>query len=470
MMIKGAQARLPMSDLGVYLRAAQDFFAGRDLYHPEFFYRFKYPPSSAPLFSAFVLLPFCVAKACMGVLIALALVSLCRRLDSWSTANTRGRLRLMVAILFGGMVHYEIHLGQVTLLILLGLVLLVDLLSRHRPVPAGLLFALSLHAKPFGWPIALWAAVRGQWRFLATTMVAGALMCAVPVPFYGVDGTVRQWQGFVREMTDLTTQEMMLSRPENHTLASFLTRLVHFDDHWSPTTLKALANTINVGLIMLPLLLMVRAVPHGPERAPIETAMLLVAVPLIGPPEYKYYLLSIPLTWLAVARWPQTGLFGRALLLATAFGYAGNIPDLLGRELSRRLAEHSLVTFGGTAVFVAGLLLMLSPGPVATETTPTPCPAASVPSRRCLHLFRALVLLLVLTTAVLDRYNDRYRVTCRACHQVMLAERTICKNCGNPDLIPLVRRSEAPSTAPQAVTTLARTSRPTRLANGKAAN
>ncbi len=372
---KLCQGKLPMSDLKVYLKAGGQFLASEQLYDPSIFYRFKYPPTCAALFAPFSALPLPVAKCLVWGLLLACLILIFRQLERLAPTSDPWTPRLALLAGFGGMLHYDLHLGQLTLPLLLAMIWIARLLGEGRIALAGVLYALTLHVKPFGWPIAIWALWRGNRRFLAATAGAFALMTLLTVPFYGVEGSIAEWRGFAVEMQSLEAENLQVVRPENHSLGSALPRWLGAALWLPPKLATPLATTISLALLIGALL----ALPHRRAGStPLaEFAAMLALIPLIGPSEYKYFLFTLPAAWLGIAAWRDLDGRGRTLLIVGLVGVGLNVYDLWGKHLARALAEGSVVAYGGAALFACSVLQLRS-----RHHTRPPVTAALRESRR----------------------------------------------------------------------------------------
>lgn len=465
--IESWQDRLPMSDLSVYLRAGRRVWRGEPLYmgNRYEFYRFKYPPPAALLFTPFSCLPIWMARFLYGLMLLACLLLILRRLAGWSSPSRQGRWPFLCWLLaFGGIIHYELNLGQVTLPLLLMFLGMADLLALHKDMAAGLLLGLSLILKPFGWPLVLWGMARQRWKFLLSTGLIVTFLSAVPIGFYGWEGALKAWAGFFRELSDLDQSKAQVTHPDNRTFAAFLARILVRDSS------KASFNTdnesagpapprpdellvvgvspqtwillINGGLLLLAgwAIWRVRtdATPLDPHR---EFALLLTLVPLIGPSEYKYYLLSAPALWMGLAAWPQLNRTQRLLVIGGVFGLGGNIYNLWGKAWSKWLSEFGLVTLGGFCAFLLAATLQRAPGamerpaglfpPADPGLSSTPEPGFP---RKGVHwgfpLAAGILLLFWMRQEIVLHRN---RLLCPHCGQDMtLRQSKICKNCSHP--------------------------------------
>ncbi|MBF0500611.1 MAG: DUF2029 domain-containing protein [Candidatus Riflebacteria bacterium] len=348
-------------------------------------------------------------------------------------------------------------------------------MSQKRPWLAGAVFALTLHLKPFGWILLFWGIARKQWSFLFSTIGCFALLLLLPMPFIGCEETLRDWHGFGREMFILHGGQLSLLKPENHTFASLVTRWLHLNYILNDAALNFFGNACPILLLGTPFFMVLSSkysspvvsdiTPGNPNRIisaennPMrEAAWFLAAVPLIGPPEYKYYQLAIPLTWFVLADWPTLNRNTKFALILGLTGFGINIYDLWGREISHFLSDISIVAFGGTAIYLCGfesgigrynisdlnLIPASEPRPFFVQVSQVKASVSS--SALSKPWFRklggAILLSGFIALTFMEWRNLQTRMVCRVCEEENSPDEAHCKNCGSSSLAPYCLRIE----------------------------
>lgn len=153
-----------------------------------------YPPTAGLLFMPLGLMPPKAAHIVANVLY-LQMVLLC----GWLLALITGR-RLVwgeatLLILIFPNTYQNILLGQNSVLSLTILLAGWALLVRGRPLLAGLVWGLFAYKPVFAVALLLVPVAMLQFRLLAGMAAGGALMVALTLPFTGVAGLERFWQG-----------------------------------------------------------------------------------------------------------------------------------------------------------------------------------------------------------------------------------------------------------------------------------
>lgn len=441
LLLKIGQAKWPVSDARVYVRAAQNLLEGETLYQrPEFyeFYRFKYPPTAALFFLPLTLIPFWLTRVIMAALTLVSLLFIIRVVEAWGPPVDHTWGRVFIFLAFGGMIHYEFHLGQVTLIVLAGLVIVADWLDDKRDWSAAALFSLTLHLKPFGWPVLLWAAYRGRNTFLFGTIIISLLLAASILPFVGVQHTVEAWKGFVHEMGILTSSEVNAKQSVNLSFGGAVANWTGFTKklpaRWKPWSIAA----ISFSPLLFLLMFLWARIPEAISDSKREIAWVLAAVPLVGPSEYKYFQFLIPLAWMGLGTWSEMPAGRRSLLAIGMICLGINIYDLWGKTISTLLTNFDVVTLGGILIFWTGFQTTLRPNigavdvekQMATRLGWIPRPTAD---QAFWYKIALVIAISVLSTAAY--FRNQTRMVCRTCEEESAPATTICKNCGSTEMV-----------------------------------
>ncbi|MBF0545782.1 MAG: DUF2029 domain-containing protein [Candidatus Riflebacteria bacterium] len=442
-LVKVYQNRFPMTDFKVYYDAARHFLNSDNLYNPSLFYRFKYPPCSPAFFTPFLLLPFWLTKvpAFLTILISFALIL--RTLSYWTNQETRGWLGVVFLMAWAGLVQFEIHLGQVTFFELLLLLWMFEYIETEQNWKAGLLYAVSLHLKPFGWTIALWGAVRGKYRFLMHSAIFFVILCFVPMLFYGFSGTISLWQGFFTEMMDLEKQNLSLFALGNNSISSIFFRWTGLSGMLSESNAKYIGSLINLAVLIIPLMLLFKKDNSGNAR--LEGIWILAIIPVIGPSDQKYFFLTLPLAWVAINRFRELPRSAKILIVLglTCIGF--NIYDLWGKKISHWLTDISITGVGGFFIYLSGYYTSLKESEKKLSYAPG---IVNLFNIREIRIFAIVIFLFLVPTIYFKAINRNSGFICLKCHEIMiqgnrhhgiksLEGRPICKSCGSANIISL---------------------------------
>jgi hypothetical protein len=338
-----------MADFEVYWRGATRAAAAEPLYRVgDEHYRFKYFPAFAVMTIPIGLLPLVAAKAVWFTMSALLLALLVRVSLAVLPERRRGGALLAAAAVavLGKFYGHELVLGQVNALFAALAVCALLAMKRGQERRAGVLLAFTIVVKPYGVLFLPWLLAR---RKVASLTAAGLTLAAIsvlPVPLYGVDGTIalyRDWWATVSE----TTPSNLLN-PDNVSFAGAYAKW--FGPGILATTLASITTVASLGLMLVAFLH--RRNLTFPEA--IEGSVLLMLIPLLSPQGWDYVLLvSTPAVVLLanyLDRLPTT--------LQAIAGVAGltmglSVFDVIGRPAYARFMEIAAVTVCAVALLVA---------------------------------------------------------------------------------------------------------------------
>lgn len=157
LVLQNINGRFWMNDFKVFYLAAKSFLQGEPVYHQQFglssgFY--KYSPLSLLIFIPFSLLPYFYAKliyylicTCFISLTIIASKKIWREVFGDKMQDSIYIL-IIAAIIAGGHLFRELHLGNINLLLLFALLSTLKLILSKKEKSAGLLLALIILIKP----------------------------------------------------------------------------------------------------------------------------------------------------------------------------------------------------------------------------------------------------------------------------------------------------------------------------------
>lgn len=329
-----------MRDFEVYWTAASRALDGERLYRSEDgHFQFKYLPAFAVLTSPVALVPLGVAKsiwftvsaAMLALLVSLSLQILPeRRRPAWA-------LVLVVVVAMGKFYGHELVLGQVN--ILFGVIATAGILMirRGHDVAAAVLFVSAVAVKPYAILFLPWIAlVRGRTALIAG--VTGVLvLVAVPVPLYGLAGSLdlhREWWATVTASTAPN-----LTNNDNVSIAGMFAK---WFGAGRPASIAAILASGAV-LILVPWIVFRRTAVKHPEA--LEGALLLMIIPLLSPQGWDYvFLVGTPAIAMVANyddRLPPL-LRWTAWIAILTIGLS--LFDLMGRERYAAFMSWSVIT------------------------------------------------------------------------------------------------------------------------------
>jgi hypothetical protein len=329
-----------MADFVVYWTAAVRARAAEPLYRSDDgHYQFKYLPpfAVAAIPAGFVPLPiakkiwFGVSVVLLVGLIELSLAVLSdRRKPPWV-------LVAVVVVAMAKFYGHELVLGQVNLLFAVIVVLAIRSMTLEREHAGGALLALAVVVKPYAAIFAPWLLARRRAASIASFSTALLLLAVLPVPLYGVGGTIALYRDWWTVVTGSTVPN--LTNADNVSIAGMYAKWMGAGALIGPLT----------GLTGL-LLLVAAAFAftrRGGLRHPhvLEGALLLTLVPLLSPQGWDYvFLVATPA--IAILANYERELPGalRIAAIAAVLIVGLSLYDVMGRELYAWFMALSVIT------------------------------------------------------------------------------------------------------------------------------
>jgi hypothetical protein len=316
-----------MRDFEVPWTAAVRAATAEPLYRAEDeHYQFKYLPAFAVLAIPVGVFPLPVAKAVwfsasVGLLIALIALSV-RLLP-----EQRKRTAFLVAsaiVVLAKFYARELDMGQVNLLFAVAATGALLAMKRGRELLAATLLVLTIAIKPYG---ALLLPVLLVRRRPLTTVAVGfgvALLFLLPVPLYGLAGTVDLHRGWFLTITESTVPNLL--NPDNVSLASMYAKW--FGVGTFTAVLASLTGLVLAGGVVM--VFRRRGLVSFPEG--LEGSLLLLLIPLFSPQGWDYVLLiaTPAIVYLANYLDMLTGPW-RTVTVAAALTIGLSLFDIMGR-------------------------------------------------------------------------------------------------------------------------------------------
>ena len=350
-----AKASRRMPDFEVYWRAGARAAAAEPLYRPaDADYQLKYFPSFAVAAIPLGLMSLDTAKAVWFAVSATALIVLLPLSVSLLPRRRQPMWLLLTALLvcLGKYYAEDLVLGQINTLVALVATLAILALNRGREWIAGVLIAVAIVLKPYALILAPWIAARRQWRSIVALASGLLIACALPVLFYGVDGTLGLYRDWWRTVT--TTTDGILLHSDNVSLASL----------WAKRLGVGSAAT-NLGLLSSAALLVAAALVfltrNGVQQPDgLEAGLLLALTPLISPQGWDYVLVLATVAVLYVINdFDRLSRPMKVLSLSALVAVGLTLYDLLGRRLIYTLLDFAVITVAMVALLSALVTLRM---------------------------------------------------------------------------------------------------------------
>ncbi|HSC26216.1 MAG TPA: glycosyltransferase family 87 protein [Vicinamibacterales bacterium] len=329
-----------MPDLEVYWTAAVRARAAEPLYRVEDqHYQFKYLPAFAVLALPMGLVTLAQAKAIwfpVSVALLVVLLALCLRL----LPERRKPAWLLVGaaiVTMGKFYGHELVLGQVNLLFGVIVVGALVALRSGREAPAGLLVALAVVVKPYAALFLPWLAARRQPGPAVAAASGLAAALALPVLFYGIDGSLALHRDWWRTVTGSTAPNLL--NQDNVSVAAMYAKWL--GPGWTAAWLATLTGAVLLAGAALTFLRRGRLpFPDG-----LEGALLLTLIPLLSPQGWDYvFLISTPAILYVVNYEDRLPAALRAASLLAIATVGLSLYDVMGRASYARFMALSVIT------------------------------------------------------------------------------------------------------------------------------
>jgi Glycosyltransferase family 87 len=334
------KAARKMPDFEVYWRAGQRAAHAEPLYRLEDgHYQHKYLPAFAVLAAPLSALPLPVAKAvwfALSVVVLAAFVAMSIAL----LPDRRKKIWVLVTCTVLAMAKFyghELVLGQVN--VWLGAVFTAGilLLRAGRDTPAGVLLAMAVVVKPYAVIFLPWLAAIRSGQALVAGLIAIAAAIVLPVPLYGMSGTMALHADWWRTVSSSTFPNLL--NADNVSLAGMYAK-------WLGPARTAIVLAVLTGAGVFALVASVirrRSAVRDPLG--LEAALLLTIMPLVSPQGWDYvFLLATPAIALLVNyedRLPAGWRLAAGMAVAIA---AFTLFDIMGRRAYAAFMSTSILT------------------------------------------------------------------------------------------------------------------------------
>jgi hypothetical protein len=329
-----------MRDFEVWWTAAGRAAAAEPLYRTaDGHYQFKYLPAFATLAIPIGLMPLPAAKplwflgsvAQLVALIVLSLRLLPERRKSAAVLVTSALLAM------GKFYFRELDLGQVNLIFVVTATGALVALKASRDILAAVLCVATIAIKPYGVLLLPIVLVQRRKAIIVATAIGIAMLFLLPVPLYGLAGTIGLHQSFLQTITGTTPPNLLSA--DNISVAAMYIK-------WfgSGELSVALATATDFVLLGVAALVFFRrrsvTFPEG-----LEGSLLLLLIPLLSPQGWDYVLLMATPAIVSLANYADTlPVRLRVVTVVAALTMGLSIWDIMGRAAYSAFMAASLLS------------------------------------------------------------------------------------------------------------------------------
>jgi hypothetical protein len=345
--------RKEMTDFGVCYRGGQRIVQGETLYREaDGHLQFKYAPAAALFFAPLTVLPYEVAKA-VWYLLELAFLAgiflFSYRMLS-AAAKKATPVLVWTFLIELKFLARELELGQVNLFILFLLILTLYSLLKEKELTAGLLWGCSLFFKPYALVFLPYFLLKKKFRTLSAGIAVSVAGLVLPAIFYGFKGTfavLREWPATLSKSTS-----GLLASYDNASLYGFLLKAF-------PALSRQMSGAVFLAIFLLlavVVLWIVRASRTSPSiKNPevLESAFLLILIPLFSPLGWNYnYLYSLLAVMFILSAWRHLPRAGQIILIINFVVIGTSLIEVWGKTLFHFYTHHALVVLNFLIVLI----------------------------------------------------------------------------------------------------------------------
>jgi hypothetical protein len=347
------RASRDMRDFEVWWTAAGRAAASEPLFRAEDqHYQFKYLPAFAVLAMPLGVLPLAIAKAAwfaasVGLLTVLIVFSV--RLLPEQRKPT-ALLVFAAIVVLAKFYARELDMGQVNLLFAVAATGAFLAMKTGRELLAATLLVVTIAIKPYGALLLPVLLVRRQPLTTVATGLGIVLLLLLPVPLYGVAGSVDLHRRWLQTITESTAPNLL--NPDNVSLASMYAK-------WFGIGAFAAVLAIFTGLVLaggVVLVFLRRRSASFPEG--LEGSLLLLLIPLLSPQGWDYVLLIATPAIIYLANYLDTlPAAWRGLTVVAALTIGLSLFDIMGRAAYAAFMGAAVISVCALALAAALMTL-----------------------------------------------------------------------------------------------------------------
>ena len=357
-------------DFNVYYRTGHRVLHGLAIYPPDDSDRFLYAPIFAIAFAPLAAMPRHLAQFVFFAINAFALVELV--LGAGVILFGRERplpaALIVLPVLFAFVfIDNNIEHGQINLPTLALIVWAIITAEESRNASAGAMLATAILIKPFAVLAALYLLVRGRFAVLGWTVVAGVVLLATPIVFFGPHRWIEQNAAYLTAMASMTNRYRTMIT--NQSAVSAVARLLSLQIDAEASPIPTIAG-MGLEIILVAAVLFWDLRNREPKtlRGRLALCGLFCLMPSFAPISWKSYYAAMLLPYMALvaALWTDRVDDQKAdRVVWTLFGLAialNYLPELHWNRLALFYSAHF---FSSILTLAALFILWLRSGGIS---------------------------------------------------------------------------------------------------------
>jgi len=378
--LEAINKRFWLHDFQVYYDAATNFFSGKTVYGITFGLGsgyYKYSPFALFIFYPLTWVSYDVAKVIYFIILSLLIVITVIKSDRlvkeklFGQLDTKPRLLilLIITIAFLQHIYYELHLGNINILLLLLSLYALYLLLKKKEWATGLILALAILIKPHFLILLPWLFLRKRFIAISSCISGIAFGLWIPSLYIGFNANMQllaQWK-------ETMLRHNISPVDGQDTIYSWFYRITGSSIAEASQNLYVLSVLVFVALLMFAFYIYNKrrepeiADNNGLEikNSVFEYLILIALIPNLTVTDSEHFLFSVPLI-----AWVINYLFIRkpgylltVLVVMILFLYGGNLREAIGAPASKWMTTTGILGLGNILLIgMSVFLLIKNPG------------------------------------------------------------------------------------------------------------
>ncbi len=368
--------RFWLHDFQVYYDAATNFFSGNAVYGIAYGLGsgyYKYSPFALFAFFPLTLIPFDGAKVIyfvfLAVLIILAVIlsdKLVRdKLFNVNPAQPRSLILFLITGSFLQHIYYELHLGNINILLLLLSLTALYLVLKGKEWAAGAILALAIMIKPHFLILIPLFLLRKRLKVLISCIFSIVSALLIPSLYTGFKKNLQllgEWKDTIMVHNDSPVKGQ-------DTIYSWLYRITGSYIPEAEQYIFVIAVLGFIALMILAFYMLNKRreskMPGGHKKGDknfiFEFLVLVALIPNLTVTDSEHFLFSVPLiAWVINYLFLlKPGYLLTSLSVIILFMYGGNLREVVGANLSKWMTAQGILGLGNLFLIGFSIYLML---------------------------------------------------------------------------------------------------------------
>ncbi|MCP4550485.1 MAG: DUF2029 domain-containing protein [Bacteroidetes bacterium] len=353
--------KFELVDYEVYYKAAQRILNGENLFtFNDGHFRYKYSPVAAVYFIPFSFMPLHLSKFIYWIFSIFVITSIhliCVKLLFPKKDNIKcsqiNNIVLLSWLCLSVHFMFDIHLGQVNILLYLLYSLMVLFYIKRKDYIWPLLIALSLFLKPFGLIFIPYLILKKKYKQVGLIIGYIIVIACVPLIFYGTTEFINQYNLWFNELGYELAKKQHLLANGNHTIFSVLARYTPLRLlEYTPIISKIYQWTVLV-LIGFFILWFINKGKDQNNSEIINFGLIIGIIPLLAFTDTNSFGALYLIIFYLLAYFKQMSKGVKIITISGLIMTSSNIYDIWGVKLFTLFKELSILSIGAIFLIIS---------------------------------------------------------------------------------------------------------------------